>query len=197
MPKIVDPGEQRARLRAAARVVFARRGIAGTGLGHVAAEAGISRTGIYHYYADKEALVRDLAKELLVEEERLFEQALRAPGDVKERVAHLADGVLDRFAEWAQAGRPMLEIWAQETRRLRPLLRRLRETLAALIAEGQQRGEIDKDLRPAETAALLIALIDGLMLQVLVDPAGVPPSKAMRNALAAALRRILHTERSR
>lgn len=197
MPKIVDADEQRARIRDAARTVFARRGVAGAGLAQVAAEAGISRTGVYHYYSDKEGLVRDLARELLAEEERLFEEALLASGSVEERIARLADGVLARFVAWAHYGRPLLEIWAQETRRLRPLLRRLREALAALIEDGQRRGEISQELAPRETAALLVGVIDGLMLQVFIDPAGVPASKAMRDALVATLRRILRAEDAR
>jgi AcrR family transcriptional regulator len=197
VPKIVDADEQRALIREAARAVFARRGVGGTGLARIAAEAGISRTGVYHYYPDKETLVRDLARELLADEERFFEEALRAPGHIEARITRLADGVLERFAAWAEYGRPLLEIWAQEARRLRPLLERLREALAALIVEGQRSGEIARELAPQETAALLIALIDGLMLQVFIDPARVPPSRALRAALVATLRRILQVEGAR
>ena len=197
MPKVVDAAEQRARIRAAARAVFSRRGVAGAGLAQIAEEAGISRTGVYHYYPDKGAVVRDLARELLDEEERLFEHALGAEGNVEERIQRLADGVLERFAAWSHYGRPLLEVWAQETRRLRPLLRRLRETLAALIRNAQREGEIDRALAPDETAALLVALIDGLMIQVFVDPPGVPASRKMREALANALRSILLKENSR
>jgi len=197
MPKVVDAAEQRARIRAAARTVFARRGVAGTGLARIAAEAGISRTGVYHYYPDKETLVRDLAGELLDEEERFFEEALRAAGGVGDRIRRLADGVVERFSAWSHYGRPLLEVWSQEARRLRPLLRRLRETLAALIREGQRAGEIDRSLPPDETAALLVALIDGLMLQVFVDPQGVPPTRRMREALAASLHSMLRTEDAR
>ncbi len=197
MPKIVDADEQRARIRDAARIVFARRGVGGAGLAQVAARAGISRTGVYHYYADKDALVRDLGRELLAEEERLFEAALLAPGGVEERIERLADGVLGRFVAWAHYGRPLLEIWAQETRRLRPLFRRLREALAALIEEGQRQGEIAPALPPRETAALLVGVIDGLMLQVFIDPAGVPASRVMRDALVATLSRILRAEDAR
>jgi AcrR family transcriptional regulator len=176
-------------------VVFARRGVAATGLGEVAIEAGISRTGFYHYYRDKDALVRDLAQELLAEEEQLFEEALAMPGAVDEKIAWLADAVVERFGAWARYGRPLLEIWLQESRRLRPLLRALRKALATLIKEGQKQGDVAQDLEPQETAALLVGLIDGLMLQVFIDPAGVPPSKAMRRALARTLRRVL-TERA-
>ena len=197
MPKIVDVEEQRARIREGALSAFARRGVAATGLAHIAAEAGISRTGLYHYYADKDSLVRDLARDLLAEEERLFERALRGSGPANERVERLADSVLEKFVSWAQYGRPLLEIWARETQRLRPLLRRLRETLAALIVEGQTAGEIAAYLPPFETAALLIGLIDGLMIQVFIDPESVRSSKAMREALVTALRRILYADPSR
>lgn len=191
MPKVVDAEKQRALIRGAARTVFGRRGVAGTGLAQVAVEAGISRTGLYHYYADKTALVRDLARELLEEEERLFVAALEAPASVAERIERLADSVLERFVAWADFGRPLLEIWARDGRRMRPVLRRLRATLATLIAEGQRRGEIARTLAPAETATLLVGLVDGLMLQVFIDPAGVPPSKAIRSSLAEALQKIL------
>lgn len=197
MPKVVDAGEQRARIRGAARRVFARRGVAGVGLAQIAEEAGISRTGLYHYYPDKEVLVRDLARDLLAEEERLFEAALRAPGSARERIVRLTDDVLERFAAWSDYGRPLLEIWARDGRRLRPLLRRLRESLSALIREGQDGGEIARDLAPDETAALLIALIDGLMLQVFVDPEGVRASRAMRAALVATFQRLLLAEAPR
>jgi TetR/AcrR family fatty acid metabolism transcriptional regulator len=196
VPKVVDADAQRARIRRAARRVAARRGLAGTGLARVAAEAGISRPSLYHYYADKDALVRDVARELLAEEARLFEQALLVPGPVFERIERLADAVLARFAEWADSGRALLEVWCQDVGRLRPLLRRLRRALAGLIDEGQRRGEIEAALRPDETAAILVGLIDGLMLQVLLDPQGIPATPAMREALASGLRGILHVEES-
>lgn len=194
MPKIVDADAQRARIRSAARRVAARRGLSGAALARVAAEAGVSRPALYHYYADKDALLRDLARELLAEEEQLFAEALARPGPVPERIEALADAVLARFASWAESGRALLEIWCEDARRLRTVLLRLRQALAQLIRAGQQQGEIDPRLAPDETAALLVGLIDGLMLQVFIDPRGVPASPAMREALAAALRRILHTE---
>jgi TetR/AcrR family fatty acid metabolism transcriptional regulator len=194
VPKVVDAAEQRARIREAAREVFARRGMTATGLAQIAAEAGMSRTGFYHYYPDKVALVRDLARELLGEEERLFEEALAGEGAVGQRIERLADAVLERFVAWSSYGRPLLEIWAQETRRLRPQLARMREVLASLIAQGQRDGEIAAELAPKETAAVLMGLVDGLMLQVFIDPAGVRASRAMRAALVTALRGILRAE---
>ncbi|TDJ05786.1 MAG: TetR/AcrR family transcriptional regulator [Deltaproteobacteria bacterium] len=78
MPKIVAAAAQRRQIRLAARRVFARRGVARTGLAQVAERAGMGRSTLYHYYPDKAALVRDLARDLLQEEAELFNAACRA-----------------------------------------------------------------------------------------------------------------------
>ena len=75
MPKLVDSVEQRREIRSAARRVFARRGVAGTGLTHVAQAAGMGRSSLYHYYPDKAALMRDLLCEVMGEEESFFAAA--------------------------------------------------------------------------------------------------------------------------
>src|SRR2546430_73360 len=66
-----DPGARRAeggltrkgvqtrqRIVAAAADLILQRGVAGTTLDDVRVEAGVSSSQIYHYFADKEALVR-------------------------------------------------------------------------------------------------------------------------------------------
>jgi TetR/AcrR family transcriptional regulator, transcriptional repressor for nem operon len=50
--------QTRQRIVAAAADLILRQGVAGTTLDDVRAEAGVSSSQIYHYFADKEALVR-------------------------------------------------------------------------------------------------------------------------------------------
>ena len=194
MPKVVDRDEQRARIRSAARTVFARRGLARTGLTHVAKAAGVSRPTLYHYFADKKALVRDLAAELLEEEEQLFAQALAAPGPIVTRLERLADAVVDRFGAWADHGGALLEAWAEDPNSVRAVLRQVRADLAAMIRQAQRAKEIAPGARPEDIALLIIGLIDGLMIQVFLDPKGVPPTQATKRALRDALQRLLHVE---
>ena len=191
MPRIVDASQQRARIRAAARRVFARRGIAGVGLTHVAREAGLSRANLYHYYVDKSALVRDLAQELLAEEEALFHEALEASGSTTERIEALVDRIVERFSTWSQVGGVLLQVWMAEQRRVRRLLRELRSMLSELLREAQQAGEVDPALSAEATATLLIGMIDGLILQVFLDPQGLPSEREMRRSLLQLCRRIL------
>src|SRR5215472_17192988 len=50
--------QTRQRIVAAAADLILQQGVAGTTLDDVRAEAGVSSSQIYHYFADKEALVR-------------------------------------------------------------------------------------------------------------------------------------------
>jgi AcrR family transcriptional regulator len=57
--ELTRKGQQtRQRIVAAAAGLILQQGVAGTTLDDVRAEAGVSSSQIYHYFADKEALVR-------------------------------------------------------------------------------------------------------------------------------------------
>jgi AcrR family transcriptional regulator len=191
MPKIVDPHAQRRQIRRAARDVFSRRGLAGTGLAQVADAAGMGRSSLYHYYPDKESLVRDLVRDLLAAEESLFERAARAPGRPLERIEGLVADLTGVFEEWRSAGRLLAEVRTGRAREFRAFFRRIRDRLADMIEAGQRAGEIDRDLDPHLAAAVVIGAVDGLLLQYAVDPRAFPDSAALRRQLVDAAHKVL------
>ncbi len=60
-----------------------------------------------------------------------------------------------------------------------------------LVRIGQQQGEIAGELDPDATAVLLVALMDGLLVQVFLDPKGVQTDARLRQSFARSLRRAL------
>jgi AcrR family transcriptional regulator len=192
MPKIVDRKLQRETIRKAARRAFARRGIEAVGLVHVARAAGIGRASIYHYYPDKASLVRDLVRDLLAEEERLFSEALHeGNGSPIERIQTLAARLTELFAEWASLGKMLLDLWGSSGAMFKPFFRRIRRDLSELIAEGQRAGEIEPTFEPAEAATAVIAIIDGMLLQLIVDPKVFGGQPQTSHLLVLGVRRIL------
>jgi AcrR family transcriptional regulator len=191
MPKLVDPVVQRREIRTAARRVFSRRGVAGTGLSHVAEAAGMGRSSLYHYYPDKAALMRDLLREVMSEEESFFAAAVRGEGTPMERAERLAGLLAGMFEQWTAVGRMLFDLRLRETRGFRPFFRRIRDHLASLIAEGQRLGEMDARLDPSLGSATLIGTVDGLLLQHLVDPRAFSDSKAFADTLVLAVRKLL------
>ena len=191
MPKRVDRAAQRAEIRDAARRAFGARGVAGTGLSHVAREAGMGRSSLYHYYPDKQCLVRDLIQDLVRNEEALFAAALQSPGSALERIERLTRALPAVFAEWSQLGTMIFDLWSRDAVRFRPLFRQMRNDLAALIREGQDTGEIEASLDAELTAAVVIGAIDGLLLQHLIDPDAFASFDAMADAVAAIFLRAM------
>jgi AcrR family transcriptional regulator len=191
MPKRVDAAEQRAEICRAARRVFGQRGVAGTGLTHVAEVAGMGRSSLYHYYPDKQSLLRDLVKQALVEEREVFEGVLRGEGAPRERVERLARVLVSLFDEYAGAVRMMSDLRLLDAAPFRRFFRKVRTELAAVIAEGQARGDFDPDLDPALSAATLIGAIDGLLFQHFADGRAFATLDGLADTVARFTRKAL------
>lgn len=191
MPKVVDASEQRREIRRAARGVFARHGVSGTGLARVADAAGMGRSSLYHYYGDKASLVRDLVRDLLSDEQSLFEAALAREGPALARIEAIAAAMPELFDQWSLLGRLMLELRSSDTQLFRSYFRRLRRTLARVIEEGQQSGEIAPSVDAEIAASVWIGAVDGLLLQYLVDRSAFDDPDALRRQLVVLLRRML------
>lgn len=185
MPKQVDATAQRSEIRDAARRVFSSLGVEGTGLTHVAREAGMGRSSLYHYYPDKAALLDDLMREALEQESLLFRTCLRGVGGARERLDSLIDASVAMFEDWAAVGRMLLDFRLRDATRFGRYFEQIREELARALREGQLAGEIDATLNPTLTAAVLIGAIDGLLLQHFLDPEALDPE-----ALRLELRRV-------
>ena len=170
MPKQVDAGAQRSEIRKAARRVFGRSGVQGTGLTHVALEAGMGRSSLYHYYPDKDALLADLLTETLESERALFRTCLRGDGSTLERLHRLLDASVALLDDWAAVGRMLLDLRLRDATRFGRYFAEIRQELARALEDGQARGEVDPTLDPTAAAATLIGAIDGLLLQHFLDP---------------------------
>jgi AcrR family transcriptional regulator len=92
------PEQRKAHLRRVARAVFAERGYAASGLAEIADRANVSKTLLYHYYAEGRpelfaAVLDDLVGELL----RATRVPLSAPFDAARRLEGFVDAFLGYF----------------------------------------------------------------------------------------------------
>jgi len=192
MPKIVDRDQTKSLIREAARAVYAERGLAQTGLVHVARRAGMGRATLYHYYPTKEALVADIAEELLAEETDLFARAVaEGKTDPIAAIAGVAETVTRLYADWAEEGSIVLQFWAEHPDRFRDALTSIRKGLAGLIRRGQRSGEIDASLDPMGAATVVAGIIDGVLLQYFLDPAAHPDGRGVSTAVHRAVMKVL------
>lgn len=191
MPKLVDHDSARTEIRQAARRVFAERGIAGTGLTHVAREAGMGRASLYHYYPDKNALVAAVAEEMLAQEAELFMRAALDDGSPLDRIVEVAATVTELFEQWGADGKVLLQLWASDLDRFKPILAAIRDDLIVLIKEGRAADEIADDVDPGAAAALIVGMIDGLLLQYFLEPDAFRCKKTLGEQIRLAVRKVL------
>ena len=194
MPKIVDHDARRAALAEAVWRVALERGLEDATLREIAAEAGWSTGVLAHYFADKDELLR-FAFRLVVERAAdRYRRALEHHHRHEQLRAALRETLpLDeeRRAEarvWlAFLGRSLVH--PELARDRQAFYADWREALTRLLEAGQADGSLREDVDAKTEAVALIALADGLALQGVADPDGLPPRR-QEAALDSALRRL-------
>jgi AcrR family transcriptional regulator len=163
----------RQRVLASALNAFAANGYSGSSLAGIAAGAGLTTAGLLHHYASKE----DLLVAVLTERDRLDGErfhlrnltGLEALDQLVQLVAWNASrpGLIQAFTvlmgESTADDHPARD-WFHER------YPRRRANLAAALRAGIDNGEIHTDIDPETVAAQVLAMMDGLQVQWVLDP---------------------------
>lgn len=179
--------QQLARIRAqrkeqiirAALEVFVQKGYHAANVSDVATRAGVSQGTIYHYFSSKEELF--LAAYEFWEIQSLYEalrSSLARSNSPTEQLHFLARLVGERLNQAAALLPANVEFWSHIPRNeavrksFHRLFSQMRQALAEVVRQGIVRGEF-AGVNPEETAAIMIAIYDGLILQWLANPQSV------------------------
>lgn len=177
---------RRTRILHIAMQEFAENGYRGTSLARVAERAELSQAGLLHHFRTKEELLAatlDLRDEM--DSERFTDAAgtpltgVAALEALADLVAHnqRVPGLVQLFtvlsAESVTADHPA-HAWARNR------YRRIRVVLAEALRAGVTTGELRPEVDPEAQAARLVALMDGLQQQWLLDPDGVDMAALFR-----------------
>ena len=203
MAKAVDHDERREIFAEAALRVIMRGGIAALTVREVAREAGFTTGALTHYFHSKDQLLI-LASELsgrLVRDQMVRAEATLPVVEAIRRVVWLA---LPLNAQSRGYWRIWVGYWERSsyddevTRVMRLRYDEWRDRLAQLIARAQAAGEIPDHHDPKYAAQSLVALVDGIGVQVLLGVGRIPPArqKAMVDDWLQGLRRRHETTRS-
>ena len=172
---------KRAEIIERATALFGEAGYRGSSLREVAARCGISHPGLLHHFATKEALL------IAVLEHRDEQDAERFPAepgiDALRRIVDVVArnetrrGIVELFAvlaaEATAADHPAHDFFVRRYRRTLGML-----TLA--YATAREQGRLREGVDPAAAAQELVALMDGLQLQWLLDDGATPMAARVR-----------------
>ncbi|MFF1659059.1 TetR/AcrR family transcriptional regulator [Streptomyces sp. NPDC058255] len=171
--------ERRAEIVRAALEVIAERGYRGASLAAVAERVGLTQQGLLHYFPTKEALLVAVLKE---------RDQWDAVPDSKWRVDLLTSlveynamrpGIIQTFSallgESVTEGHPAREFFTQRYAAVRANM--------ASVLRAEYGDRLPNGLPPERTAPLLVAVMDGLQYQWLLDPESVDMPGAFRDFL--------------
>jgi AcrR family transcriptional regulator len=175
----------------AARRCFIRNGFHATSMQEVLAEAGLSAGAVYRYFKGKDDIIAAIAAEALAEVAATFEAhdgAAQPPGldDIVDLVQQAEKPPL---AGSPESARLLVQIWAEALRspalasQLTGVLAATRGVIGRLVTRHQEYGLLPVDVPAEQVADVLIALVDGFMVQRAVH--GHADPVAFRNGLRA------------
>ena len=175
--------ETRERLLEAAHSVFLRRGLQGSSVEEIAAEAGYTRGAFYSNFKSKDELFVELLQDRVYRQyAEMAEQAQKQPGTPRERLRWGIERVRD--VQKDEDGRFLFRLWlecltqAARDEEFRKLAATFWSGNRGIL--GEQTKETYKELGQEpplpvkQIATAMIALDVGLAVQHLVDPDEVP-----------------------
>jgi len=181
---------------AAARRVFARRGVTRTSMEHVAADAGVSRGAIYWHFANKSALFDAMREQVTVPLIDRSDYALLSTSvpdpltGVHRFLCNLLDGVV-KDRDTRQTFRIMMlkceyvDEFEPELARQMKHWRELLAKLKSVYARARRAGTLRAGLSPEISALETCVFVSGLMRLWLLDERGSLIRTRARRLIAA------------
>jgi AcrR family transcriptional regulator len=194
------------RMLAAAIDLFARQGSGRTTLVEIGKVAGYTHGLVGHRFGSKSGLVRRLIKNLQRDFTRrqITEAAERSTG--LDALLDVVRSSLMLMAEGTTSARVIRALTVLAGEALGPvpeilndiitLNRNFKAVLRKLIEQGIESGQIRKDVRPAEQAALLLAVLRGIEMQWSQEPSAIPLDATI-DEIISSLRRSLQPPSAR
>lgn len=176
MPKQVDHQQRRGKIAEALLRVVADRGLEAVSLRHVAAEAGVTSGMVQHYFATKEAMIEFAMQSASARYRDRMDSAVAALADEpgpRQLVGALLTALLpldDRQRADARVGLAFQAYAARKGSAAEHLGEQnsgLRDFLADQVSIARSSSDAQTGLPPMLAATALLALTEGLAVQVL------------------------------
>lgn len=156
-------------IKKAALKVFAHRGIVGTKMSMIAAEAGISQGLSYRYFKSKEELFITLIQEAMEEANAAFQHVQHLPGTPLEQIKTLTQNILDESNKYSFLLIQHASVSDEVPVKAKQIIEHYSakawiEQLIPLFIKGQQLGEFCEG-DPYKLLFCYMSVITGLMLQ--------------------------------
>ena len=198
---VTTRGDKRPRLVTAATAVFAEKGYASTRVADIAERAGVGKGTVYEYFSSKEELLFAVFESINADISSRMNDALAAGGSSEEQLHNLLRLGAEVISEQVDLQPVILDFWAasrgkdfEETYRRAVVASYslFRNLVSDFIREEQNRGGFKTSVDAESLAAVVVATVDGLGIQLFFDRS-INPNR-ITEAFASLLYESLTTE---
>ena len=163
---------------------FAQKGFRGAKMVDIAQAAGLTGPGLLHHFPSKTHLLMEVLKERdRIHKEQTDETLQKNNNDILEVAAELVEqnqatpGIIQLFNLLvAESISPEHPAHGYFTKRYH----NGREAWVQIIAQGQAQGDIRSDISADDLGVLLLAMMDGLQVQWLMEPEKIEMARIFR-----------------
>ncbi len=167
MASKAPPIDKRRHILDAAIRVFARQGFHSTRVSDIADEAGVAYGLVYHYFSSKEEVLNELFVERWSLLLAAIEEADAGDETPRAKLAAVAGFIVDSYRHEPEL---MKVIIVEVTRAANsfgrthlPEIRRAYDSIAKIVAEGQEAGAFRRDIDPAFASMSFYGAIEQLL----------------------------------
>jgi AcrR family transcriptional regulator len=163
-------------LMEAALGVFARSGYDRATVDEIVRQAGFSKGAFYVHFETKEDLFWAMLEERISRQQEAFRQAVGPTQPLADNVRTILSGVFGLLREDPLWGSLFMEFAAHASRnekvrqRLAAMYQRWRELIVAILSASRDAGRVRKDIDLPFLATVLIATVEGSVMQSHLAP---------------------------
>ena len=165
--------DRRLRIYGVAMDLFRTQGFERTTVNQIAEAADVVPATFFNHFQSKNALLGQMTAEVLDALELLLVEEFRAAESTRERLTGFVARATDQIAETRGLARDvLLEFLRSESEpgQQPPYIRRIHEPFAAMLREGQERGEVRLDQDAVFLAEMVVGILNAALTNWLADP---------------------------
>jgi AcrR family transcriptional regulator len=178
-PKVVDKEKKKRQIVLAAMKVFSEKGVKSSRMADIAVGAGIGKGTIYEYFKNRDEILAQAFYLILNEMEGNLNSALKDIDNPEDKIVLIFRAVFETMSQYPDDFMMLfVEFWSEGMRHrgeddkrflnLDTFYREFRRELAAILDDGIEAGRF-APMNTNAVASVMIAILDGLLLQVILD----------------------------
>jgi AcrR family transcriptional regulator len=176
--------ERRLRIYDAAVELFRSQGFERTTVSQIAEAADVVPATFFNHFQSKNAVLRQMTTEVLGVIELMLKNEFEAVASTRERLTGFVSSAAEQIAETRDLARDvLLELVRTESEpgKPPPYVERIHEPFAALLRDGQQRGDVRRDEDAAFLAEMVVGILNAAITNWLANP-DYPIEQRLRQA---------------